>query len=122
MSVTNEITWESLTKLMEGQEVTVHIVDFDNTNFPKDANPREITGEVVNIKGDVGHSAGEIERTVTIGNPWEGGCHIDVGDTAENKLTGGTNSPYKYTKAWRPRAGKDRLLLGKVHKVELINE
>lgn len=110
-----------LMNVAEGDQIVVTIDDFENTNHPKDENPREIHGEVTNIKDDVGHSGGEIQRTVTVGNPWKGGVHIDVGDTAENKIVHGAASARKYTKAWRPRkrAGKGRLLLGRAVSVGL---
>lgn len=113
-----QTTWETLESATEGSEMAVHIVDFENTNWPKDENPRWIVGEVVNVKEDVKRQAGEVVRVVTIGNPWEDGCHIDVIDTAQNTWITGPRGR-KYLKAWRPRTGKDRLLLGVVDDVEL---
>lgn len=101
-------------KVEEGDEITVTIDDFEDTRFPKDQNPRKVSGPVNNIAKDINYSAGEIQRVVTIGNPWDDGCNIDCGDTAKNKLTNETYETYTYTKAWQPRVGKDRLLLGKV--------
>lgn len=105
--------FHTLLSVEEGDSASVHIEDFENTRWPKEANPRTISGEVNRVKEDVGHSAGEIQRSVVIGDPRDDGCIVDCGDTAENNLTGG-GSAYKYLKAWRPRPGKDRLLLGRV--------
>lgn len=114
--------YDELIELSEGEQVTVTIDDFENTNFPRDENPRVITGEVVNVNEDVNHSGGEITRTVAIGDPRNDGCYIDCGDTAENNITTSTHQTYTYTKAWRPRAGKDRILLGRVTAVEGARE
>jgi hypothetical protein len=109
--------YDTLLSVQEGDTVTVTVDDFENTQHPRDENPRTISGEVDAVKEDVSHSAGEIQRTVAVGDPWDEGCYIDLGDTAENKMAGGTYNPRKYMKAWRPRPGKDRLLLGKVTEV-----
>jgi hypothetical protein len=106
--------YDTLLSVEEGDTVRVTVDDFENTKHPREDNPRTISGEVKRVKEDVSHSAGEIQRTVAVGDPWDEGCYIDLGDTAENKVTGGTYDSRKYTKAWRPRPGKDRLLLGKV--------
>jgi hypothetical protein len=58
---------------------------------------------------------------VVIGDPRDDGCIVDCGDTSHNKLTGGFRS-YTYLKAWRPRRGKDRLLLGKVTEADRSQE
>lgn len=108
------IAYDTLLSVEEGDTVHVTVDDFENTKYIREDNPRTISGEVKQVKEDVSHSAGEIQRTVAVGDPWDGGCYIDLGDTAENKMAGGTYGPRKYTKAWRPRQGKDRLLLGKV--------
>lgn len=110
----SEEVYDALLELTVGDSVMVKIDDFENTNFPKENNPREITGKVERIKKEVRNSAGEIERSVVIGNPRGGGCVIDCGDTGKNKMV---TSPVsrKYNKAWRPRTrNKDRLLLGRV--------
>lgn len=109
--------WARLMMVEGGDEITVEVDDFDNTRHPKEQNPREISGTVKNVAEDVNYAAGEIQRVVTIGNPWEDGCNIDVGDTSENNLTGGHNRKL-YTKAWRPRTGKDRILLGKITEIQ----
>lgn len=111
-------TWDQLDGLSEGDEVSVHIVDFENS-MPKDENPRTLDGEVTRVQRDVNHAAGEVQTVVTVGDPWDGGCHIDLGDTAENKATGGANKSRKYAKAWRPRTRKRRRLLGRVDNVEV---
>lgn len=109
-------TFDTLLNLTEGDVVSVVVEDFENTISPKEENPREINGEIRKIKSDVGHSAGEIIRTIVVGNPWEGGANIDCGDTGENKMVKSPR-PEKYTKVWRPRSGKDRILLGRVRSV-----
>lgn len=111
--------WETLNSAEEGDKISVRIEDFDNTRCPREENPRCIEGKVKKVKESVGYSAGEISRTVVLGDPWDDGCNIDVGDTADNNLTGGGGSSHKYINAWRPRRGKDRLLLGEVVLVEV---
>lgn len=108
-----QTAYETLLSVGEGDTVSVRIDDFENTRYPREENPRTISGEVSNVKEDVGRSAGEIQRCVVIGDPRDDGCIIDCGDTGENKMTGWGRSQ-KYLKAWRPRRGKDRLLLGRV--------
>jgi hypothetical protein len=118
MSVTSKTVYEQLLDLSEGDSVSIEVIDFANTRWPKEDNPRSITGTVEHVKEDVSRSAGEIQRAIVIDNPYNEGCVVDVGDMRENNLTGGSNaqSP-RYTKAWRPRPGKDRLLLGRVGNV-----
>lgn len=107
--------WETLMGVAEGEEIEVTIEDFEDTRFPRDENPRTISGTVQNVSEEPGYGAGEIQRVVTVGDPWSDGCNIDCGDTSENNLnlTGG-HGRRTYLKAWRPRSGKDRLLLGRV--------
>lgn len=112
---------DKLLDVEEGQSIKVRVVDFENTSYPKEDNPRDIEGEVEKVNEDISHSAGEIQRVITIGDVWDEGCKIDVGDTSKNQLVSTTGNPRKYTKVWRPRAGKDRNLLGEVESVT-INE
>jgi hypothetical protein len=105
--------YETLLDVEKGDTVSVTVDDFKSTQHSRKENPRSISGKVERVKEDVGHSAGEIQRSVVIGNPRDDGCIVDCGDTSQNKLTGGFRS-YTYLKAWRPRHGKDCLLLGKV--------
>lgn len=120
MSTTNATVWDRANKITEGDHVCIEIDDFDNTQFPKDDNSRAIDGEVTKVKTDIGHSAGEVVKTIAIGNPWDDGCYIDLGDTAKNNLIEHSGAR-KYSKVWRPRAGKDRILLGKLTWIETHN-
>lgn len=123
-------THDKLVCVEEGDSIEVRVVDFENTRYPKDNNPRTIEGKVENINEDVSHSAGEVQRVITIGDVWDEGCKIDVGNTSKNQLAGGSNNPRKYvwrprrkyTRVWRPRSGKDRVLLGKVKQVIIEDE
>lgn len=109
--------YNSLLTVAVGAGIQIHVDDFENTRFPKTSNPRIISGDVERVKEDVSHSAGEIQRSVVIGDPWGDGCIVDCGDTGENQMVSGSSSRV-YLKAWRPRAGKDRVLLGRVTGVE----
>ena len=108
--------WDTLMAVEEGQEVELVIEDFETTRYPQDENPRTIAGTVRNIEENPGYAAGEIQRVVSVGDPRDEGCHIDCGDTSENNLTGG-HRRRTYLKAWRPRTGKGRLLLGRIGSV-----
>jgi hypothetical protein len=114
--------WDTLLGVGEGDRVEVRVEDFQNTNYPKEENPRTLSGEVTGVNEDVGHSAGEILRTVAVGDPRDEGFYVDLGDTAENQLTGGSSTPRRYSKVWQPRPGKDRLLLGRVAAAEVVEE
>lgn len=111
--------YDKLLNVEEGEQVNIRVVGFENTSYPKEENPQDIKGEVKKIDEDVSHSAGEIQRVITIGDVWEDGCKIDIGDTADNKLTHSSKRCKKYTRVWRPRPGKDRLLIGKVESIEV---
>lgn len=118
--MSTEHAWRTLNAIEEGEHVAVRIDDFENTTYPKEANPRTISGEVTRIKTDVGHSAGEIVRSVVIGDPRDDGVVVDLGDTSLNTMVSGRPTQRYYAKAWRPRPGKDRLLLGRVVDAEPI--
>lgn len=114
--------YDTLERMEAGDHVSVKIEPFENARSPRDETPQDITGEVVIVDENVSHSAGEILYAVYIGPHRDDGCVVDVGDTRENAMTGGhMNSPPDcyYAKAWRPRPGKDRLLLGRVTKADL---
>lgn len=115
----SETAYNTLLSSEEGDTVSVRVDDFDNSRYSNSYNPRTISGEVDNVIEDVGHSAGEIQRSVVIGDPWEDGCVVDCGDTSENQLGVSGGSSYTYLKAWRPRAVKDRNLLGQVTVAEI---
>jgi hypothetical protein len=112
--------YEALMQVEVDDSVSVLIEDFDNTRFPKDENPRTVSGEIAKINESVGGYGGEVQRRIVVGNPMDDGCVVDLGDTAENKLVSGGSSR-TWMKAWRPRPGKDRLLLGQVAAME-VNE
>ncbi|MFB6236990.1 MAG: hypothetical protein ABEH81_01330 [Halopenitus sp.] len=105
--------WEKLAQVTEGGTVEVEIVDFENSTQTDSETPQTISGEVTRKNETANYTCGEVRTAVTIEDPREDGCIIDLGDTSKNRLfPGGVNK--KYTKAWRPRMSKRRKLLGRI--------